>query len=180
MLQSRRVGRFTAFNPGPVVAGTTADCAGSVDIADCRFPIADWQSILNRQLEIGNGQSLRPCHASRHCYNAPLDFWYGDIGDIMARQMGKNSNGGNRERREKAEKFQTFNRPKVKVAKTTADGTIFIDYKDTESLKKMISGNGKILSRKRTGATAMEQRMLAKAVKRARYMALLPYVTSAM
>ena len=68
----------------------------------------------------------------------------------------------------------------MKVAKTTADGTIFIDYKDTESLKKMISGNGKILSRKRTGATAMEQRMLAKAVKRARYMALLPYVTSAM
>jgi small subunit ribosomal protein S18 len=99
----------------------------------------------------------------------------------MARQMGKNSNGGgNRERREKAEKFQTFNRPKVKVARTTADGTIFIDYKDTESLKKMISGHGKILSRKRTGATAMEQRMLAKAVKRARYMALLPYVTSAM
>jgi small subunit ribosomal protein S18 len=96
----------------------------------------------------------------------------------MARQMGKS--GGNRERREKTEKFQTFNRPKVKVAKTTADGTIFIDYKDTESLKKMISGNGKILSRKRTGATAMEQRMLAKAVKRARYMALLPYVTSAM
>jgi small subunit ribosomal protein S18 len=91
--------------------------------------------------------------------------------------MGGRSGGG-RERREKAEKFQTFNRPKVKVAKTTADGTIFIDYKDTESLKKMISGNGKILSRKRTGASAMEQRMLAKAVKRARYMALLPYVTS--
>jgi small subunit ribosomal protein S18 len=93
------------------------------------------------------------------------------------RQMGKSNN---RERREKTEKFQTFNRPKVKVAKATADGTIFIDYKDTESLKKMISGNGKILSRKRTGATAMEQRMLAKAIKRARYLALLPYVTSAM
>jgi small subunit ribosomal protein S18 len=87
---------------------------------------------------------------------------------------------GGRERREKTDKFQNFNRPKVKVAKTTANGTIFIDYKDTESLKKMISGNGKILSRKRTGATAMEQRMLAKAIKRARYMALLPYVTTAM
>ena len=92
----------------------------------------------------------------------------------MARQFG---GGGNRERREKTEKFQTFNRPKVKVATTTADGTIFIDYKHTESLKKMISGNGKILSRKRTGATAMEQRMLAKSVKRSRYMALLPYAT---
>ena len=42
----------------------------------------------------------------------------------------------------------------------------------------MVSGNGKILSRKRTGATAMEQRMLARAVKRARYIALLPYVTT--
>jgi small subunit ribosomal protein S18 len=98
----------------------------------------------------------------------------------MARQFGNRGGGGGRERREKAEKFQTFNRPKVKVAKTSASGTVFIDYKDTESLKKMISGNGKILSRKRTGATAMEQRMLAKAIKRARSMALLPYVTAAM
>jgi small subunit ribosomal protein S18 len=86
---------------------------------------------------------------------------------------------GGRERREKTEKFQTFNRPKIKVARTSASGEVYIDYKDTESLRKMISGNGKILSRKRTGASAMEQRMLAKAVKRARYMALLPYVTSA-
>ena len=83
-------------------------------------------------------------------------------------------------RGDKSEKFQNFSRPKVKVAKTTANGTVFIDYKDTESLKKMISANGKILSRKRTGASAMEQRMLAKAIKRARYMALLPYVTTAM
>ena len=84
-----------------------------------------------------------------------------------------------RERRDKTEKFQTFNRPKIKVTRTSASGEVYIDYKDTESLRKMISGNGKILSRKRTGATAMEQRMLAKAVKRARYMALLPYVTTA-
>jgi small subunit ribosomal protein S18 len=87
---------------------------------------------------------------------------------------------GGRERREKSEKFQTFNRPKIKVTRTSADGTVYIDYKDTESLRKMISGNGKILSRKRTGANAMEQRMLAKAIKRSRYMALLPYVSPAM
>jgi small subunit ribosomal protein S18 len=86
---------------------------------------------------------------------------------------------GSRERRERSDKFQTFNRPKIKVARTSASGEIYIDYKDTESLRKMISGNGKILSRKRTGATAMEQRMLAKAVKRARSIGLLPYVTSA-
>ena len=86
---------------------------------------------------------------------------------------------GNRERREKSEKFQSFSRPKVKLTRTSASGKIYIDYKDTESLRRAISGNGKILSRKRTGATAMEQRMLARAVKRARYMALLPYVTAA-
>jgi small subunit ribosomal protein S18 len=83
-----------------------------------------------------------------------------------------------REKREKKEQFQTFNRPKVKIARTSAAGDVYIDYKDTESLRKMISGNGKILSRKRTGASAMEQRMLARAVKRARYISLLPYVTS--
>ena len=85
---------------------------------------------------------------------------------------------GGRERREKSDKFQTFNRPKIKVAKTTAAGVTFIDYKDTESLRKMVSGNGKILSRKRTGATAMEQRMLARAIKRSRFMGLLPYVAT--
>jgi small subunit ribosomal protein S18 len=82
------------------------------------------------------------------------------------------------ERREKTEKFQTFSRPKVKIARWSASGKMFIDYKDTESLKKMVSNNGKILARKRTGASAMEQRMMARAVKRARYLALLPYVNA--
>jgi len=84
------------------------------------------------------------------------------------------------ERSERAEKFQTFNRPKLKVTRTSASGKIYIDYKDTESLKKMVSANGKILSRKRTGATAMEQRMVAIAVKRARFLSLLPYITTSM
>ncbi len=84
-----------------------------------------------------------------------------------------------RERRERTEKFQTFSRPKVKVTRTSASGKIYVDYKDTESLKRMLSANGKILSRRRTGATAMEQRMVARAVKRARFMALLPFITTA-
>lgn len=84
----------------------------------------------------------------------------------------------NRERRERAEKFQSFNRPKLKIARTSESGLTYIDYKDTESLKKLLSGNGKIQSRKRTGADAMQQRMIARAVKRARYMALLPYVAT--
>jgi small subunit ribosomal protein S18 len=85
----------------------------------------------------------------------------------------------NRERRERQDKFQTFSRPKIKVTRTSASGKVFIDYKDTESLKRMISGNGKILSRRRTGANAMEQRMLARAIKRARYLALAPYISTA-
>ena len=86
--------------------------------------------------------------------------------------------GGGRERREKSDKFQSFSRPKIKVARTSASGKVYIDYKDTESLRRMVSGNGKIQSRKRTGASAMEQRMLARAVKRSRYMALMPYVAA--
>ena len=93
-------------------------------------------------------------------------------------KKGKPGGPGGRERREKSEKFQSFNKPKLKITRTAESGEVYIDYKDTESLRKIISGNGKILGRKRTGATAMEQRMLAKAVKRARYIGLLPYVSA--
>ena len=80
--------------------------------------------------------------------------------------------------RERKEQFQSFTRPKVKVTRTSKAGKVYVDYKDTESLRKLVSGNGKILSRKRTGANAMEQRMiLLPAPSSACYMAaLLPYV----
>ena len=52
----------------------------------------------------------------------------------------------------------------------------FIDYKDIEILKKFLNPNGKIVSHKRTGVTAKNQRQLATAVKRARFMGLLPFV----
>lgn len=51
-----------------------------------------------------------------------------------------------------------------------------IDYKDIEILKKFLNPNGKILSRKRTNTTAKNQRTLALAVKRARFMGLLPFI----
>ena len=53
-----------------------------------------------------------------------------------------------------------------------------IDYKDTEILRKFLNPHGRILSRKRTGITAKYQRQLAVAVKRARFIGLLPYVAS--
>ena len=51
-----------------------------------------------------------------------------------------------------------------------------IDYKDVETLKKFVSPNGKISPRSATGACAKHQREIAVAIKRARYMALLPYI----
>jgi len=50
-----------------------------------------------------------------------------------------------------------------------------IDFKKIELLEKFLSGLGKIKSRKKTGVCASHQRKLAKAIKRARYLDLLPY-----
>ena len=52
----------------------------------------------------------------------------------------------------------------------------FVDYKDTPALRQLCNNQGKMLSRKRTGTCAAFQRAVADAVKRARFMALLPYV----
>ena len=52
---------------------------------------------------------------------------------------------------------------------------INIDYKDASMLSRYISGRGKIGSRRRTKACAKHQRRLAQAIKRARFLALLPY-----
>ncbi len=52
-----------------------------------------------------------------------------------------------------------------------------IDYKDVELLKKFLNPHARMISRKRTGVTAKNQRNLAMAIKRARFMGLLPYVS---
>jgi small subunit ribosomal protein S18 len=53
---------------------------------------------------------------------------------------------------------------------------MYVDYKDIELLKKLINRHGKIVSRRKTGCTAVSQHAVSAAVKRARFMALLPYV----
>ena len=53
-----------------------------------------------------------------------------------------------------------------------------IDYKDIDLLKSFITEQGKILPRRATGITAQQQRKIAKAVKRARILALLPFIGS--
>ena len=62
-----------------------------------------------------------------------------------------------------------------KVCQYCADKTLTVDYKDTENLKKYITERGKILPRRVTGACAMHQREIVKAIKRARTVALLPF-----
>ncbi len=52
-----------------------------------------------------------------------------------------------------------------------------IDYRDTELLRRFISGLGKIKAKKRTGVCSSHQRKLAKAIKRARHLGLLPTTT---
>ena len=54
-----------------------------------------------------------------------------------------------------------------------------IDYKDTALLRKFISDRGKIRARRVTGVTSQQQRQIARAVKNAREMALLPYTATA-
>ena len=68
------------------------------------------------------------------------------------------------------------NKKKIMPVKTTRVANI--DYKDINTLKKFISERGKIRARRITGVSVQEQRLIAKAVKNAREMALLPYAGS--
>jgi small subunit ribosomal protein S18 len=56
------------------------------------------------------------------------------------------------------------------------EGVKNIDYKDIERLGKLVTSQGRMFSRKRSGNCAHHQRLFKKALKRARFMAMLPYV----
>ena len=70
----------------------------------------------------------------------------------------------------KKKKYCRFRKARIK----------FIDYKDPEFLKKFLNEQGKILPRRITGTSVKFQRKVATAVKRARHLALLPYVSDLM
>ena len=65
-----------------------------------------------------------------------------------------------------------------KYCRFTAEGITEIDYKDLNLLKQFVSESGKIVPSRITGTSAKYQRQLATAVKRARFLALLPYSDS--
>nr|QUE29719.1 ribosomal protein S18 [Erythrotrichia carnea] len=60
---------------------------------------------------------------------------------------------------------------------SSLNGIEEIDYKDTDLLKKFVTEQGKILPRRVTGLTAKEQKKVAKAIKRSRMLAYLPFVS---
>ncbi len=53
---------------------------------------------------------------------------------------------------------------------------MYVDYKDVEFLKKLVTRHGRIVSRRKTGCSAASQHAVTEAIKRARFMALLPFV----
>ncbi len=69
-------------------------------------------------------------------------------------------------------KFKRFKERRCRFTQLKVE---FIDWKDTQTLQRLCTGQGKILGRKRTGTNARFQRMVKVAIKRARFMALMPY-----
>ena len=77
---------------------------------------------------------------------------------------------------ERSERPQRNRRPKKKVCMFCVDKVESIDYKDTAKLRRYVSERGKIVPRRISGNCAKHQRQLTTAVKRARIIALLPFV----
>ncbi len=78
------------------------------------------------------------------------------------------------------EKTIQAGQPRKKKHPVFVDGArprpMYVDYKDLELLGKLTSRQGKLIGRRKSGCTAVSQHAVTKAVKRARFMALLPYV----
>lgn len=64
------------------------------------------------------------------------------------------------------------------VVVKSSKGVTYVDYRNADELRRFLTPNGKIQSRKRTGLNAREQRMVANAIKRSRYMGLMPYTSA--
>jgi small subunit ribosomal protein S18 len=83
---------------------------------------------------------------------------------------GKGKGKGGRRSQQQSALFK-----RKKFCRFTAEGVQTIDYKDVETLRDFIGDNGKIMPARLTGTKAHYQRQLDTAIKRARFLALLPY-----
>ena len=88
--------------------------------------------------------------------------------------MAKRSSNSSSNRRQTKPTFSSGRRKSCAFCRDKVDQ---IDYKDFQSLRRYLSDKGKIRSRRITGACRRHQNQLARAVKRARELALLPYVS---
>ena len=82
--------------------------------------------------------------------------------------------GGKFGRKKRVKRAKRVEAPKA--CRFEKEGTFEVDYRDIGTLHRYVSAQGKINARKRNGTTAFYQRQVTLAVKRARYLALLPYV----
>ena len=73
--------------------------------------------------------------------------------------------------------FARGRKPKRKVCSFCADKVEFIDYKDAPKLRRYISERGKIVPRRISGCCAKHQRQVTNAIKKARFIALMPYAS---
>ena len=94
-----------------------------------------------------------------------------------AAESAENGGSETKEPREARPAARNNNRRRKKVCIFCADKIVNIDYKDTNRLRKNLSERAKILPRRVTGTCAEHQRQLTIAVKRARQVALIPYIT---
>jgi small subunit ribosomal protein S18 len=78
-------------------------------------------------------------------------------------------------RDKKTDKFKSVHERRCRFTRLGVD---FVDWKDVATLQRLCTGQGKLLGRKRSGSSASFQRKVSLAVKRARYMGLLPFVGS--
>ena len=66
---------------------------------------------------------------------------------------------------------------KKRISRLSENGIMFVDFRDTKFLVRYLSEQGKIVPRRTSGNNAQQQRQLATAIKRARHLALLPFVS---
>jgi len=81
-----------------------------------------------------------------------------------------------KEEKKEKEQIKRYFAPKKKYCKFCHEKIDYIDYKDVDLLRRFVPERGKILPRRMTGNCAFHQRRLAVAIKRARILALLPFV----
>jgi small subunit ribosomal protein S18 len=83
--------------------------------------------------------------------------------------------GGDRPRGEGGGRPRRWGPPRRKVCRFCVDRAVDVDYKNTTILRNFVTERGKMISARSTGNCAKHQRMLTRAIKRARNLALLPY-----